>query len=491
MLAILKEYKLLFIISFLYVSVNAVFLAYEFYYFMAIPMVLLLVAIAFFRLDLMYFLIVFFTPLSVRLKKFVDGLDFDLNLPTEPLLILVLGIFLLKYLKNGSNIKRELWLHPVTLAISLNLVWIGITAMTSTMPLVSFKFFIARLWFLITFYFLAAMVFENFINIKRFIWISVIPIIIVIFYSLIRLHGFGWTDKVAAHFVMNPFYKDHTSYGAILAMFFPVFAAIIINKYEKHNVKIWATVVLVIITVAIIFSYTRASWLSILGALGVLVVVLLRINFKFILLVTLAAGYLLWTNWSDINMRLERNEQDSSSDLTEHVQSISNVTSDPSNVERINRWNSAIRMFKERPVFGWGPGTYMFQYAPFQKPNEKTIISTNSGDRGNAHSEYLGPLSESGLPGTITFILILITTIVSGLRVYFRAPQYQVRLIALSVLLGLITYYLHGFLNNFLDQDKASAPFWGFTAVIVVLDLYYTPKNNNQEPAELEQTTDE
>lgn len=463
---------------------NAILLHYEFYFFMAIPIVVLVIAVAFFRLDMLYFIIVFFTPLSVRLKQFVSGLDFDLNLPSEPLLILVMGIFLLKYLKNGSNIKRRLLWHPVSVAILLNLVWIGITALTSTMPLVSIKFFIARIWFLITFYFLAAMVFENYINIKRFVWISVIPVIIVIFYTLIRLQGYGWQDQVAAHFVMGPFYRDHTSYGAVLAMFFPLMAGFVINKSESQENRIWAGVVLAIITIAIIFSYTRASWLSILGAVGVLVVVLLKIDFKFILLVTMAAGYLLWANWSNINMKLERNEQDSSSDLTEHVQSISNVSSDPSNVERINRWNSAIRMFKEKPIFGWGPGTYMFQYAPFQRPDEKTIISTNSGNRGNAHSEYLGPLSESGLPGTLTFLLIIITTIVTGLRVYFRSPNYEVKLLSLSMLLGLITYYLHGFLNNFLDQDKASAPFWGFTAAIVVLDLYFTPGKKEKEFAE-------
>lgn len=480
MLAIFREYKLFFAISLLYIAINTVLLAYEFYYFMAIPIVVMVFAIAFFRLDILYFLIVFLVPLSVPLKEFMEGLPFDLSLPSEPLLIVVLGIFILNYLKNGRNIKRELLLHPVTLAIVLNLIWIGITAVTSTMPLVSFKYFIARLWFLITFYFLAAMVFDDYRNIKRFIWVSIIPFIIVIFYTLIRLQSYGWQDQVAAHFVMQPFYKDHTSYGAILAMFFPVFSGFIVNKFEKQKIRIWSGLVLAVISIAIVFSYTRAAWLSILGALGVLVIVLLRIKFSYILLLTMAAGYLLWTNWSTINMKLEGNEQDSSSNLAEHVQSISNISSDPSNVERINRWNSAIRMFKEKPIVGWGPGTYMFQYAPFQKPNEKTIISTNSGNRGNAHSEYLGPLSESGLPGTITFVLIIIVTIVTGLRVYFRAKQYEVRLIALSVMLGLITYYLHGFLNNFLDQDKASAPFWGFTAIIVILDLYYTPCKNRE-----------
>jgi hypothetical protein len=46
------------------------------------------------------------------------------------------------------------------------------------------------------------------------------------------------------------------------------------------------------------------------------------------------------------------------------------------------------------------------------------------------------------------------------------------RLFVLSALVGLVTYYFHGFLNNFLDTDKLSVPFWGFTAMIVALDIY-------------------
>ena len=41
----------------------------------------------------------------------------------------------------------------------------------------------------------------------------------------------------------------------------------------------------------------------------------------------------------------------------------------------------------------------------------------------------------------------------------------------MGLFLGLITYFVHGVLNNYLDTDKASAPFWGFLALLVVLDL--------------------
>ena len=48
--------------------------------------------------------------------------------------------------------------------------------------------------------------------------------------------------------------------------------------------------------------------------------------------------------------------------------------------------------------------------------------------------------------------------------------------------LSLITYMAHGFLNNFLDTDKLSVPFWGFIAIIVALDVYHT--NDKQLKAE-------
>jgi len=43
----------------------------------------------------------------------------------------------------------------------------------------------------------------------------------------------------------------------------------------------------------------------------------------------------------------------------------------------------------------------------------------------------------------------------------------------LTLLLGLITYYLHGLLNNFLDTDKASVLFWGYTAALVAINVYH------------------
>jgi O-antigen ligase len=180
-----------------------------------------------------------------------------------------------------------------------------------------------------------------------------------------------------------------------------------------------------------------------------------------------------YTFQNEILHVLEKNKQDSSENFVEHVKSIYNISSDPSNLERINRWQSAFRMFDERPLFGWGPGTYQFVYAPFQRSQERTVISTNAGDLGNAHSEYIGPLAEQGIIGLASIFFLVITVLYTGIKVYQKAKSKEIKLYSLVTVLALITYFVHGVLNNFLDTDKASIPFWGFFAMIVAMDLYH------------------
>ena len=436
-----------------------------------LPLILAGGLLALFSFDKLIYFVVIFAPLSVELRHLVPGMGFDMFLPTEPVLAGILILFLLKVV-HERKFDREILLHPVSLAIYLNLFWIFITSLTSSMPLVSVKFLMARLWFLATFYFLMAKIFKDGKNIEKYIWLYLAGFILVIFYSIYRHWGYGLLNKQAAHFVMSPFYNDHTSYGAALAMYLPFTAWFVISRSYSLKIRCWSAVVLGILFIAFILSYSRAAWLSLLVALAVLVIIKLRIRFKTMAITSIIFLLLVFSFQHEIVVYLERNSDESSSNLTEHFSSMTNITTDASNLERLNRWGSAIRMFKERPVFGYGPGTYSFQYAKYQLKKDRTIISTNAGDAGNAHSEYLGPLSESGVGGLVTFLLIIITVIYTALNSWARLSDYRFRGLILAALIALITYYIHGFLNNFLDTDKLSAPFWGFTAIIVALDIY-------------------
>jgi len=468
----IKSNNLVYLVGFFFVLLNSLLLYKEIFYLPALPVVLAVVWMAFTRLDRVIYLIVFFVPLSIPLSEFLNGTSFDLYLPTEPLLAGVLILYFLKYFK-GERMNLKILRHPVTLAIYFNICWIFVTSITSTMPMVSFKFLVARVWFIVAFYLLAAQIFKEPKKIRQYIWAYIIPFSIVIIYVLVRHAGYGLNNQMASHWVVNPFYNDHTSYGAVLAMLLPALLGLFLSYKRMNTVQtiLFSTLILMYFA-ATVFSYTRAAWVSLIGIAGIWVIIKLRIKLTYLITAAILIFGLIFSLRTEIMMQLEQNEQASSGEFGEHVQSITNVTNDASNLERLNRWNCAIRMWKEKPVFGWGPGTYMFQYAPFQVSHEKTRISTNAGTRGNAHSEYLGPLSESGVLGFLSVIIIFFLTIYTGLRVYFRSKNREVRIISLAILLGLITYYIHGILNNFLDTDKASALVWGFTAILVGFDVW-------------------
>lgn len=463
-------------VSLTFIFLNVWFISQkELLYINLLPFLFALVLLALFALDKLLLLIVFFTPLSLPLSELVKGLSFDMFLPTEPLLFGVLILFILK-IPSGKIFKKEIWYHPVTIMIGIYLLWILITSLTSSMPLVSLKFLLSKIWFVIGFYLLGIQLFEDKRNFERFVWLYVAALILVIGYTITRHLGYGLYDKQAAHFVMNPFYKDHTSYGAALALFIPFMIISAFNPGSKAISRWMARVVLTILVIAIVFSYARAAWISLFGAMAVFFLIKLKIRFKTVVLSILTLVFLVLLFQKQVVGYLERNKEQSSANLAEHFSSMTNITSDASNLERINRWSCAIRMFSDRPAFGWGPGTYMFQYAPYQLTKDRTIISTNAGDMGNAHSEYLGPLAESGLIGMITFILLLFSVMRTSFRLYERLTDSPMKNYFLGATTGLITYYLHGFLNNFLDTDKASVPFWGFTAMIVAIDLYSRKK---------------
>lgn len=448
----------------------AIGVAFEFYYLFALPAVLAISLLTLYRYDYIIAFIVLTTPFSFNFEDLaIGGVGFFF--PTEPLLFGLLLLFILQSFRK-SPISKVILDHPISIAIILHVFWLVVTTYTSQMPIVSLKFLTARLWFIAIMYFMTLQIFKTEGKIKQYLWLYLVPLTIVVIYTVLNHATYNFAHE-PAHYVMWPFYKDHTSYGAVLAMYFPV--ALIMLITGKHSVKVKGLLITIvgILAIGLILSYTRAAWVSLLGAGAIFLVMHFKIPFKWLLGAGVVVIGLFFVYQDQLLQNLERNNQDSSDNLSEHVESISNISSDASNLERLNRWSCALRMFADKPIFGFGPGTYMFQYAPYQKASEKTIISTNQGDVGNAHSEYLGPLSETGLFGPLIFLVMIGLVLAKGIKLYSTMPKSEMRYILMGILLGLITYLIHGILNNYLDTDKASIPFWSFIASIAAIDIWH------------------
>jgi O-antigen ligase len=437
---------------------------FEFFYLSLIPLVGMVVIMTIFRMHWTFYMIALVTPLSVDLSELdIDGVG--LIIPTE---LLLMGLFLLGLWQFALG-RKLYFKHPLLWWVAIYFSWMLITTMTSEDPLVSLKYIIARAWYIVPCFLLLVPLFEKNILPEKMYRLYFMTLILAIGYTIIRhsMHGF---DKDSAHWVMEPLFKDHTVYGAALALVFPFVILQLFSKQHNPLLRFFYVTGSLVLTIGLILSYTRAAWLSVVFAAGIGILMVMKVPFKWVLFSGLVLGTMTTVYWDDIQISLNRNKKESSDKMDEHIKSISNVSSDASNLERLNRWNCAIAMYSERPLVGWGPGMYQFVYAPFQRAQDKTIISTNRGDGGNAHSEFLGPLSEQGLMGMLIYISFVLLVMFMGFRVYGNTSEYEEKLIVMGLFLGIVTYFAHGFLNNFLDSDKIAVPFWVAISYLVYQD---------------------
>jgi putative inorganic carbon (hco3(-)) transporter len=455
--------------SLLFIGLNFMFILKDQWLFAFVPFALILLFIAIIRMDWALLFCAFSAPLSFNLEYLTDG-KLGLFMPTEPLLA---GLMILVVAREIHKpfLPKELYRHPVFFASLFYLFWLFVTAVTSTHPVVSFKFLLVRLWFFIPVLYFGVFVFRNELNIKRFIWLFTVGMSIVVAYTLIHHYQYNFAEK-EGHWVMWPFFKDHTGYGAMIAFIIPLLLSTYRSKTHSLLVQVTLFGLITLAFIGVYFSYTRAAWLSLIAALLVWIVMKLKIHFKYLAFIGILGGLIVLTQWDKINMELARNKSEhTTEDFGTRLQSTTNVTSDASNLERINRWTAAIEMFKARPWFGFGPGTYAFEYAPYQHSQNLTIISTNFGDLGNAHSEYLGPLAETGWIGALSFLLLVTVVFYTGITLYIRYPEGEMKTLIMGMILALVTYFVHGLLNNYLDTDKAAVPVWGILAAFVALDI--------------------
>jgi len=430
---------------------------------------LLIILVVRYKNTLLYTLS-FIIPLSI---PFQSG-SAKITLPGELICALFSGFFLIKIF-SGYRLPKTFIKHPITLFIFFDMLWLLITSCLSETPQVSFKRLIIRLIYYITFYYFYFELFKLIKkNINRVFLFHCLGMLFPIISATVFHAAFNFSS-MGSQLASAPFYNDHTMYGAAIVFFIPFLFMRSCEKSNDLKTKLMFSLLLIIFLMAGFLSYSRAAWLSLIVAVFFGLIFKYRISYKIILPVMLAISIILvLTRVNPFENLKTSKEVSHSTDVGSHFKSISNVSSDASNKERINRWKSALRMFSEKPWFGFGPGTYQFFYGAYQVRKDMTTISTFTGLKGHAHSEYLNYLSETGLPGLIIFLGLIIIVCYKAVKLIKAPNNKYTSQTAMYVFLGLITFFVHAFFNGFIEFDKLAMPVFMSYAVITFLD---TQKN--------------
>ncbi len=418
-----------------------------------------------------YLLTIALIPVSVVAT--IPGTGMSLSLPSELLEYTLFGVFVLYALFKG--IDKKILNHPLTLILIFDLAWIFLTSLTSTMPEVSLKRFMMKANYLAVFYMLFS---ELSLNKPQkanipFLFYA-IGFIITMVYTIYQLASYDFNPTVA--FILSqPFFAEHTVYGACLAFTIPFILMVVVKPQFQLTTlsRLFFIGLLLLLFVSISIALSRAALLSLAVAFGFWILIQFRVKTWMLLLALTILGAGAYSYRLKIYNKLTTNKAVSNDgNVVNHFNSVTNIESDASNLERINRWFCAWEMFKNKPLTGFGPGTYQFQYAQFQSWQHKTYISTTHGNKGNAHSEYLSYLSETGIVGFLIFLGIVFYSIHLGLINYYQSTDPKVKFIILSAILGLVTFYFHGLFNAFSDQDEMAFLYYASLGVILLSDIH-------------------
>ncbi len=422
-----------------------------------------------------YIAILLFTiPLSFKFEKF-GNTSIGLSLPLEPLLLLIFGIVTFNFLNNKLFVSKKIIFHPITLVIFSGLLFSFCSSLTSELPLISFKFILSRLIYVVLFFILAGHYFlENPANAIKAMILYICGFALVMLYTLYKHSHYG-LSKDASPEISAPFYSEHTIYSTCLVLVIP-FIVLFIFKAPllKLNKRLYHLMlgVFPLTLVALFYGYSRASWLSLLVGTGFLFLLKSGLKFRlFILILSVAIGFAT-VFFEPIYEKMKWNGKKDANTAVDHMKTVANLSNDESNLERINRWACAYRMFLDRPLMGFGPATYEFTYSKYQMSEQTTRISSYTGAKGDAHSEYFTALAEQGLIGLILWLLHIFILLYYGFKVFHSYSKNSVyRLLSNAAFIGIITYVFHAFVNDFIELDEFATLFWMYNAIILVADL--------------------
>ena len=443
-------------------------IATNFYYLFGLPALLLIGYLCVVDFKKIYFLLWACIPISTEIYL-PGGLGTDL--PDEPFMILITGIFFLFLIKHGKELDKRFFLHPVSLLLYLHLAWLTVTMITSNLPLVSVKFLFAKTWYIVAFYFMTGLLLKTEKDKKQWLWWIFIPLMLTVTVVFLRHASMGFSFKDVNR-AMAPFYRNHVNYACLLALFFPLV------WYARTWYKSWSFRWLLLVggagflLIAIQFAYTRAAYVALAIAAGAYFIIRFRLTLPALILTVIGAGisvgymvnqekYLEYA--PDFEKTVTHYKFDNLLEATAKGEDISTM-------ERVYRWVAGKHMIEAEPLVGFGPGNFYNFYKSYTVSSFETYVSDNP-DKSGIHSYYLMTAVEQGIPGLLIFLALCFAVLLLGQRVYHRTQNLFRKRWAMAITLSALIIDALLLINDMVETDKVGSFFFLFMAMLVRMDM--------------------
>ena len=189
--------------------------------------------------------------------------------------------------------------------------------------------------------------------------------------------------------------------SGLMVMLVPIFCVILLDKEFPNYVKVAALWALGCVGFGMYGNQSRGSWRFNMIMVPIVSLPYVMKRFIHVVAVLAALGGVIW-GFSTQPQYVARFE------------SITNTTTDGSNLGRFEVWTSSINMFKDYPAIGVGIGQWRTKYEEsYRLPSENQHLY-------HAHNNFIQLLSEVGILGLLGVLIFYGYMVIDNAKIWYR-----------------------------------------------------------------------
>jgi O-antigen ligase len=390
------------------------------------------------------------------------------DIPDEALMALVSYIFLAAWTFSPSLLSKKTLQHPLLMILGALLCWTVVATIFSLHPLISFKFLLAKAWYIGAFVLAALIIFKEEKNITAAALLLLAAMFIVVSITMAR-HAFNGFRFANINNSLFPFFRNHVNYAAMLVCLLPIAGAAYHLSGEKYRRVIIA--VIAIFLVGLFFSFSRGAWLALMvGMLAAWLITRRKLLLAYIASVIITAIAVSWISNNDRYLQFAPDFKTTifHKDFSEHWIATYKLK-DVSTAERFYRWVAGVRMIKDKALTGYGPNSFYDEYKPYALPVYKTWVSDNP-EHSTVHNYFLLTAIEQGLPGLLFLLILFGAMIYYAEKNYFRSADKFNRTVSITTGVIIAMLLVLNFLSDLIETDKIGSLFFLCIATLICID---------------------
>lgn len=438
----------------------------EQYLLIALPFTAILFYAGWQNRNLVFLLLLISLPLSFE-YNFSPRLGTDI--PDEMLMLFVAGLFIAYWIYFPKAISKNSTSHPLLILLLISFVWMAVTVLFSSQPLLSLKFLLAKCWYMGAFVLAPLIIFKE----RKFILTGAIAIAGAMFLAttiiLIRHFGYGFSFANINDATV-PFFRNHVNYSAMLVCMIPILFAFY-NGAKSKKKKLLLTGVILISLAALFFSYARGAWAAlVIGWIAWWMIKERLLFYGYMAAIIISVAALFWLKTGDRYLKYASDYQTTifHKDFKEHLVATYQLK-DVSTAERFYRWIAGVRMIKDNWLTGYGPNSFYYNYKEYAVPAFKTWVSDNK-EQSTVHNYFLLTAIEQGIPGFLLLVILFGAMLYYAQYLYHRVkdPFYKTTAITIGVITTMIIVV--NFLSDLIETDKIGSLFFLCIATLIITD---------------------